>query len=252
VKEEQVIFMMKSRKEWKMYAKRALSGNYPLVIAASLAVTAVNVLGGYVTEFFFPGDSTLSVILSEVFAFILTLLICVLSAGLYYMLMNIARGKEYKFSDLIYFFKNEPDRIIVASFVMAVIGWLTALPADVYSYAAEVPADIYEQMEYLEIYWILVVLGLVLNILLTIPFTLSYYLLADEQELGGIAALKESVRLMKGNIGKYLVLQLSFLPLYFGSVFTLGLALLWLVPYMEMTNVMFYRDIRGEFVPKET
>lgn len=85
-----------------------------------------------------------------------------------------------------------------------------------------------------------------MNFLLTVPFTLVYYLLADEEQLSAGEILKESVRLMKGNIGKFIMMEISFLPLMFLSMFTLYIMLLWLLPYMEMTAVEFYRDIRGE------
>ena len=52
--------------------------------------------------------------------------------------------------------------------------------------------------------------------------------------------------MMKGHIGRYLLLQISFIPWMIASMFTFYIALLWLLPYMEMSAVMFYRDLRGE------
>ena len=51
---------------------------------------------------------------------------------------------------------------------------------------------------------------------------------------------------MRGNIGKYILLQLSFLPWYFLSLFTMGIGMIFLMPYIQITNTMFYRDIKGE------
>ena len=51
---------------------------------------------------------------------------------------------------------------------------------------------------------------------------------------------------MKGNIWRYLKLNLSFVPLIFLSAFTLYIALLWVLPYMEMSMATFYRDLNGE------
>ena len=57
---------------------------------------------------------------------------------------------------------------------------------------------------------------------------------------------------MHGNFGRYLMLKISFIPLMFLSVFTFYIALLWIFPYMAMTEVMFYRDLTGELkVQKE-
>ena len=65
-------------------------------------------------------------------------------------------------------------------------------------------------------------------------------------DLGGIQGLKESARLMKGNMWRYIKLNLSFVPLLFLSVFTFYIALFWIMPYMEMSLVTFYRDLNGE------
>ena len=70
--------------------------------------------------------------------------------------------------------------------------------------------------------------------------------MADDPDLGGIQGLKESARLMKGNMWRYIKLNLSFVPLLFLSVFTFYIALFWIMPYMEMSLVTFYRDLNGE------
>ena len=237
--------MTKSRQEWKFYAKQALRGNYSIVIAATMALNALNLVGSYMTGELFPSMSARDIVLSEIFAFILTLVLCVFSAGMYYMMLNMARGQDFSFGDLIYFFRNQPDRVIVASVVLALIGWLTGLPANIYAYTAEVNT-LEEQIAYWGMYMLLFLGGLALNFILTVPFTLIYYILADEEQLSGFETVKESVRLMKGHIWQFILLELSFLPLMFLSMFTMYLLLLWLLPYMEMTAVMFYRDIRGE------
>lgn len=237
--------MTKSRQEWKLYAKQALRGNYPIVIAATMALNALNLVGSYMTGELFPSMSARDIVLSEIFAFILTLVLCVFSAGMYYMMLNMARGKDFSFGDLIYFFRHQPDRVIIASVVIALIGWMTGLPANIYAYTAEVNT-LEEQIAYWGTYMLLFLAGLALNFLLTVPFTLVYYILSDEEQLSGVETLKESVRLMKGHIWQFIVLEISFLPWMFLSMFTMYLLLLWLIPYMEMTAVMFYRDIRGE------
>ena len=79
------------------------------------------------------------------------------------------------------------------------------------------------------------------------PFALSFYLLADNPQMGGVESLKESRRLMKGHIWQYLMLQLSFAPMLIVSLLLMGLPLLWVLPYMEASETAFYRDILGEF-----
>ena len=215
----------RSTKEIKLQAKKALQGHVGTVILGLLAVYGLNTLGTILSTNLFSGTSALDLVLSEVFMLVVSLIVGIISAGLGYMLLNISRGKEFSLGDLGYFFKNQPDRVIVAGFVLALIQLVTAIP---YYYVG------------------LLAVSTLLNFLISLPFAMTYFLMADDTELGGIQALKESARLMKGNIWRYVKLNLSFIPLLLLSVFTFYIALFWIMPYMEMSMVAFYRDLDGE------
>lgn len=242
--------MYGDRRSWKFSAKGALSGRWGTLIIAQVIVSAINLLAGNLTTMLFPGYDGMSLVLSQVFSFLVTLVMCIFTAGLYYMYLNVARRKEYSYKNLIYFFKNQPDKVIVASFFMALIAWLTALPAGYYMYVTDPGTTLEQQMVVLQTYLMISLGGIILNMFLTIPLTLTYYVLADEN-VGGIEALKRSMQLMKGNIGKYILLQLSFLPWYFLCLFTMGIGMIFLMPYIQMTDIMFYRDIKGELYRQE-
>ena len=99
---------------------------------------------------------------------------------------------------------------------------------------------------------VLMIVGMIVYQILVIPLEMTYYILADKPELKSTEAMKESLEMMHGNFGRYLMLKISFIPLMFLSVFTFYIALLWIFPYMAMTEVMFYRDLTEELkVQKE-
>ena len=239
--------MTKTRRQWKAYAREMLNGNYTIPIVGTLAIAGINFIGGNLASNLFRGSSLTTIIISQIFAFILSLILCVFSAGLSYMYLNIARGKAYSLRDILFLFKNHPDRVIVAGFVLALIDLVVNIPYYYVSYTKAPGVTPEENAEWLLVLSAYMLLGMVLNMLITLPFVITYFLLADDLELGGIDALKASMQLMKGNNGKYLLLQLSFLPLMILCAFTLYIGLLWLLPYMEMSSVMFYRDLCGEF-----
>ncbi|MDO4340214.1 MAG: DUF975 family protein [Eubacteriales bacterium] len=241
--------MDKSRRQWKAYARETLSGNFLLPVLGFVILLAGSTMGGSLASILFPGDAPLMIILSKVFLFILALIMTVFSAGVSYMFLNLARGRKYTLNDMLYFFTNHPDRVIVAAFVMAVIDQIVSIPYNYYTFLVHPGETAEEQLIWMGQCMLTMLLASVLNTLLTLPFALTYYLLADNPEMGGIEALKTSMRLMKGNKGKYLLMQVSFLPLMFLTVFTLYIGMLWVLPYMEMTSVMFYRDICREFRP---
>lgn len=242
--------MGKKIRRWKSYAKETLKGSYSLPMLGMLALTALNAVASQLTGMLFRGSTVLSLIMGQVFLFVLCLIIGVFSAGLAYMYLNMARGRAYSIQDMLYFFKNHPDRVIVAGLVLGLIDLVVSLPSFYMTYFVQAGPTLEEQMTWITKLAGTMVLASVLRALFTMPFVLAYYLMADELELGGIEALKRSARMMKGNYGKYLLMEISFIPLLILSVFTLYIALLWIVPYMEMSAVMFFRDLNGEFTPE--
>ncbi len=230
----------RSTKEIKLQAKKALQGHVGTVILGLLAVYGLNTLGTILSTNLFSGTSALDLVLSEVFMLVVSLIVGIISAGLGYMLLNISRGKEFSLGDLGYFFKNQPDRVIVAGFVLALIQLVTAIPYYYVSFTTDPGLTVDSQIQWLSMTLGLLAVSTLLNFLISLPFAMTYFLMADDTELGGIQALKESARLMKGNIWRYVKLNLSFIPLLLLSVFTFYIALFWIMPYMEMSMVAFY------------
>lgn len=244
---------MTQRRELKRYAKQAMSGKYGMLILAFVVVQALALISSMLSSALFPGEETLDLVLGYAFTFILTLLINVISAGLNYMYLNIARGKAYSLNDLIYFYKHHPDRVIVATFFLAVLNLLTMLPYTIYG-NTNTPAEgasLEAQITWMYTSIFLMIVGMIVYQILSIPLEMTYYILADRPELKGTDALKESIEMMQGNFGRYLMLKISFIPLMFLSVFTFYIALLWVLPYMIMTETMFYRDLTGELTAQK-
>lgn len=237
---------MRSIRELKRGARQALNGKMGTAIGATVAVGALSFVGSMISGQLFPGITLLDIILNQLFLTILMLIFSVFSAGLSYMYLNMARGREFSFGNLIHFFKNHPDRIITATIVLAVLDLLSSIPLNCYIYMVEPGTNAPEVVGWMTSYAVLMLVTTVLSILLSIPFSMMYYLLADNPEMTGFEAIKASMRLMKGKIGKYLLMQISFFPLLLLSIFTLYIALLWIVPYIQTTSVMFYRDAIGE------
>jgi uncharacterized membrane protein len=55
--------------------------------------------------------------------------------------------------------------------------------------------------------------------------------------------LKKCFDVMHGNKFRLFMMYFSFVPLMFLSVFTCGIALIWVLPYMKMTAANFYLDM---------
>lgn len=104
--------------------------------------------------------------------------------------------------------------------------------------------------------WGMFLMGLFVNLwalLLIVPgiikayaYAMTPYILVDNPELSANQAINLSKKMMKGHKFDLFYLQLSFLGWGVLSVFTLGIGLLWLMPYMMTAQAAFYQDVKNE------
>ena len=84
------------------------------------------------------------------------------------------------------------------------------------------------------------------GIIISLMFSQAVYILADNPEINIIDALKESIRLTKGYKWNMFILQISFIGLILLGLITLGIGLLWVSPYMKVTNAELYIYLKNQ------
>ena len=77
-------------------------------------------------------------------------------------------------------------------------------------------------------------------------YSMAFYILADNPKMSGMDALKASKQMMKGHKWEFFLLQLSFIGWCLLVPFTFGILLIWLTPYIETTNALYYEKIKDE------
>lgn len=106
--------------------------------------------------------------------------------------------------------------------------------------------------------WGMFLMGLFVNLwslLLIVPgfvkmysYALTPYILIDYPELSANQAINLSKKMMKGHKFDLFYLHLSFVGWAILSIFTLCVGLLWLVPYMTVTQAAFYQNVKNEYL----
>lgn len=101
-------------------------------------------------------------------------------------------------------------------------------------------------------YLLVALFALVGFVLLIIPgfiviahLALVFYVIADEPEISPLAALKRSKELMYGYKWKFIRFVLRIFGLILLSFLTLGIALLWVVPVVQVALARFYDDVKA-------
>ncbi|MEQ8153928.1 MAG: DUF975 family protein [Clostridiaceae bacterium] len=74
-------------------------------------------------------------------------------------------------------------------------------------------------------------------------YSMAYFIFNDNDELDAMGALKESIELMDGYKVKYFLLHLSFIGWGILSILTIGIGLLFLIPYIRASESSFYQQI---------
>lgn len=83
------------------------------------------------------------------------------------------------------------------------------------------------------------------GIIAAFSYSMTFYILADDESIKAEDALKKSKAMMDGYKMKLFKLYLRFFLLALLCILTLGIGFFWLVPYASVTMAMFYEDIKG-------
>ncbi len=83
-------------------------------------------------------------------------------------------------------------------------------------------------------------------------YAMTPYILMENPEMTANEAITKSKELMHGNRWRLFCLEISFIGWSFLCIlFTLGIGVLWLKPYMEASFAAFYREITAEKYGRE-
>ncbi|MBR1574964.1 MAG: DUF975 family protein [Bacteroidales bacterium] len=85
------------------------------------------------------------------------------------------------------------------------------------------------------------------GIIKSFSYALTPYLLRDCPDLSALQCIKLSDRMMKGHKFDLFYLYLSFIGWLLLGILTLGIGLLWVMPYMQTASASFYLDVKQQY-----
>jgi len=198
----------------KRTAKEKLSGNFLTVILAMIIVGIVSGFPSTITQSVARGGSTE---LSYVFSLVGILLIPI-QIGYLRIHMDLSESKTLDLERIFSgFIDGKYKKNVITMFVMGVFVFLWTL--------------------------LLIIPGIVK----AFAYAMTPYILADPDfdDLSPTEAITKSREMMDGNKLRYFFLGLSFILWIFVIIITLGIATLYVGPYMQQTMAEFYFDVKG-------
>jgi len=91
--------------------------------------------------------------------------------------------------------------------------------------------------------WML--LFIVPGIMKALSYSMTFYIIADDNSIGAKDAMLKSERMMVGNKGKLFRLFLRFTGWFLLCILTAGIGFLWLIPYVHVSIAKFYDDLKN-------
>lgn len=205
---------MRKYSELKDAALMALNGKWGGAVVLTLVF--------YIIEMIFSGLLDLAPSLLAIVPFIVWLAIAPVLEFNYdvVFLDNKRSGDKYELKQLFSNFDKQYSNI-----------WLTIFLTYVYT-----------------LLWTL--LFFILGVIKSYSYAMVPYILRDDSNKTGNAAIDLSREMMDGYKLDLFFLHLSFVGWFLLSILTFGLGLLWLVPYICATQAEFYEDVKAAYIEK--
>lgn len=261
---------MVNRKELKSKSKEQLRGQWKIPVLITLIISIIQIISSYTMEIFV--DKLPIYILLLILNLLITLSIGIMVNSFY---LKISRDKKVGFSDIFISWKTFGKGIGIEVLLGLIIIPIVIIIAIIIGvvWGLYMSTTIINSLT--PSYGIMIGITILLTLILCIPLIIlglyffpAVILVCEDNNRGIIQCIKESLKLMKGNLWNLFVLQLSFIgwailciiPTIFIAILTAfslnevavvilsniaSIGFLWLVPYMNTTFLNFFNEISG-------
>ena len=186
-----------------------------------------------------------SLLMTYGLSLVVSLLSQLIFTGFKRVCLIVAQDIKPSLADLFFPFKYNPDKIILISFLIWIcssIGSISSLVSGVNSGLS--PVRISGSAFFTEM--VLQVISIIILILVNAYLFAGYYIYLEDPNKPVFDIVRESVTMMRGNVLRLIYLTLTFAGWFVLVIFTYGIALIYVAPYLHTVYGLFYRDLKGE------
>ena len=220
-----------ARAELKQSAKTRLNGNWGLNIVVVLFVVAIPaVVLGIVDGVLQLCAALTSEVGSDGGAALISLLSSLVNLGATILFLG-PLTVAYNWFSLVFMRGQTPDYVYPYRTAFSEVNYMRFMLT-------------YFMMQLFIFLWSL--LFIIPGIVKSFSYAMTPFILMDHPEMEWKEAITESRRLMDGHKGDLFVLYLSFIPWLLLTCLTMGILLIYVTPYMQMTVANFYRGLKEE------
>ncbi|OUQ70192.1 hypothetical protein B5E53_00810 [Eubacterium sp. An11] len=215
--------------EYKEIARDALKGNWGRAIGAMLIAAC---LSAFFTSLYFISH----------FMFIMSVAIRIFENLPHYFLMLVGIGIVLA---VFFFFAGGPARFGYIDFNLALLDRREAVPSMVLGRFSLIWKGMYMKIALFFYELFFTILLIIPGIVTMYAYAMVPYILEEKKDYTVGKAMKMSRKIMRGHKWELFCLRFSFLGWYILSLLTFGLALFYVLPYMNTAEAVFYNEISG-------
>lgn len=198
-----------NRIEIKEKAKELVKENFKNFWKGYLIVMAISFLCSFAIELLFDRGSTIYNCLTLVASFFTS----TLSVGFYLYMLKMVRGEDFAKEDIFKYVGNILPIVAISILTMVfVLLWSILL--------------------------------IIPGIIAALSYSMVLYIYADNSSLTPMDYLNQSKEMMQGYKWDYFVFVLSFIGWILLCGITLGIALIWVVPYVSFAETIYYDELK--------
>ena len=203
--------MVTSNKDLMLQARKSLSGRWGLAVGTFFVYLLI--MGGLgILNYDFSSNG-----LKIVIGLIPLLLDGAFALGAAIFSLAIARNKDAKLEMIFYGFKYY-SKTLGLSLLMTLFVLLWML--------------------------LLIVPGIIAGI----SYSLAFYIMHDDPNIGAMEAIDKSKKMMYGYKWKFFCLHLRFIGWCLLGILSLGIGFLWIMPYISISCAKFYDDVKANSI----
>ncbi len=202
---------MINKKAIKESAKARLNGNIFKLLVPYLICVLIYLFFTVLIEIFISEENLLGMIVNVLVEFSIVPMIM----GVTYYYLKFVRGEEFKLVDLVEYYDKRIFTIFALTFLTYLFTFLWSI------------------------------LFLIPGIVAMISYSMCSYIYVDGKVKDDpLAVIRESKRLMNGYKSDYFEFICSFLGWILLGFISMGFAFIYVLPYISVSNVMYYEEIR--------
>ena len=233
-----------TNREIRSYAREKLLGN--------MLLPGLVAFFFFCTRMFFELILSLGVLGKDAFSFFFYIaLFLVINSiyglfryGIYNFFLGFITKKESRTSLTLAGFRQSTEVILAVSFMLSLISLLLQLPYLIYAFFYA-PDTIFG----LGVSFILLTISNIFGFLINAYLSPIYFVICDYPGMRLPMVIVMTLTLMnKKSFFKFILLQLSFIPMYILGYISLGIGFLWIFPYEYTSYAYFYETLCEKYL----